>query len=292
MSTGGPPGGDARDHDAERATLHDCWEGAAAGWGRQAAAFGEQNAPVARWMIEAAGLLPGQRVLDLAAGPGEVGFLAAPLIEPGGTLISSDHSEAMVEIARKRAAELGLRNVEFRVLDGEWIDLELASLDVVLCRWGYMLMVDPAAAMRETRRVLRSGGRLALAVWDTRESNPWSVIPTSVLVEHGLAEPPVPGAPGPFAITDRALLLSMLEEAGFTDVLIDAVDVPRVASDFDSWWAMHLDLSAAARAAFQHADHSQTEAIEAELVQRLAPYTAPDGSLNVPGRTLVARALA
>jgi SAM-dependent methyltransferase len=198
----------------------------------------------------------------------------------------------MVEIARKRAAELGLRNVEFRVLDGEWIDLELASLDVVLCRWGYMLMVDPAAAMRETRRVLRSGGRLALAVWDTRESNPWSAIPTSVLVEHGLAEPPVPGTPGPFAISDRAVLLSMLEEAGFTEVLIDAVDVPRLANDFDSWWAMHLDLSAATLAAFQHADQSQTEAIEAELVQRLAPYTAPDGSLNVPGRTLVARALA
>jgi SAM-dependent methyltransferase len=288
----GPPESDARDHDAERGALHDCWEGAACGWGRQAAAFGEQNIPVARWMIDAAELAPGQRVLDLAAGPGEVGFLAAPLIEPGGTLICSDHSEAMVEVARERAAALGLSNVEFRVLDGEWIDLELASLDAVLCRWGYMLMVDPAAAMRETRRVLRSGGRLALAVWDTRESNPWSAIPTSVLIEHGLTTPPVPGAPGPFAISDRSALQEMLEEAGFIEILIDAVDVPRRAPDFDSWWATHLDLSAAALAAFRNADEEQTEAIEAELVQRLSPYTAADGSLSIPGRTLVARALA
>jgi len=292
MSAERPPEGDARDHDAERGALHDCWEGAAAGWGRQAAAFGQQNAPVAHWMIDAAALAPGQRVLDLAAGPGEVGFLAAPLIEPGGTLICSDHSAGMVEVARERAAALGLHNVEFRVLGGEWIDLELASVDAVLCRWGYMLMVDPAAAMRETRRVLRSGGRLALAVWDTRESNPWSVIPTSVLIEHGLAKPPVPGTPGPFAIADRELLEAMLEEAGFTDILIDAVEVPRRAPDFDSWWAMHLDLSAAALAAFRQADQTQTEAVEAELVARLHFYTAPDGSLSVPGRTLVARALA
>ncbi|HZL54329.1 MAG TPA: class I SAM-dependent methyltransferase [Solirubrobacteraceae bacterium] len=281
-----------RDADAERSAAYDCWQGAAAGWGRQAAVFGAQNAAVARWMIDAVALAPGQRVLDLAAGPGEVGFLAAPLIEPGGTLICSDGSEAMVEVARERAGALGLHNVEFKVLDGEWIDLELASVDVVLCRWGYMLMVDSAAALRETRRVLRSGGRLALGVWDARERNPWSLIPNSVLVEHGLAQPPIPGAPGPFVMGDRELVATMLEDAGFTDVEIDAVEVPREAADFDSWWAMHLDLSAATLASFQKASDAQTEAVEAELAQRLAPYTAADGSLSVPGRTLVASAVA
>ena len=280
----------ARDHDAERRELLACWESAAPGWGRVQDALTEQTAPVIRWMIDAAELEPGQRVLDLAAGPGAVGFAAAPLIEPGGTLISSDQSEAMVALARERAAALGLDNVEFRVMDGEWIDLELASLDVVLCRWGYMLMVDPAAALRETRRVLRSGGRLVLAVWDERERNPWSVIPTSVLVEHGLAQPPVPGTPGPFALADRAVLAEMLEEAGFTEVVIDAVAVPRTAPDFDTWWAAHLDLSAATLAAFQQADGPLTEAIERELAARLAPYTAADGSISVPGSTLVAHA--
>ena len=286
------PGGGERDHDAERRESLERWEAAAPGWGRQLGAWSETAAPVTQWMIDAAAVRPGQRVLDLAAGPGEVGFMAAPLLEPGGTLICSDVSEAMVEVARSRATALGLTNVELRALGGEWIDLELASVDAVLCRWGYMLMIDPSAALRETRRVLRSGGRLALAVWDARERNPWSVIPTSVLVEHGLAQAPAPGVPGPFAMGDRELLAATLEEAGFTDVEIDAVDVPREAPDFDTWWAMHLDLSAATLAAFREADAATTEAVEAELAQRLAPYAAADGSLSVPGRTFVASAVA
>jgi SAM-dependent methyltransferase len=282
-----PPGGE-RDHDAERRAILESWDAAAAGWGRRMPAWGDETAPVAEWMIEAARLLPGQRVLDLAAGPGTVGFLAARLIAPGGTLICSDQSEAMVELARSRGAELALTNVEYRVLGGEWIDLELASVDVVLCRWGYMLMVDPAAALRETRRVLRSSGRVVLAVWDARERNPWSAIPTAVLVEHGLAGAPQPGTPGPFALGDGGLLRSMLEDAGFTEIAIDAIEISRVAPEFDTWWATHLDLSMSTRAAFELADELQTEAVEAELAARLAPYTALSGALAVPGRTLVA----
>jgi SAM-dependent methyltransferase len=286
------PGAEGRDYDAERLEILESWDAAAAGWGRQRSVWAQQTAAVAAWMIEAAELHPGQRVLELAAGPGEVGFRAAPLIEPDGTLICSDQSEAMIEIARARAAALGLTNVEFRVLGGEWIDLELASVDVVLCRWGYMLMVDPAAALRETRRVLRSGGRVAAAMWDARERNPWSMIPGQVLVEHGLADPPVPGVPGPFVLGDAAVVSALLEEAGFTDITVDAVDIVRSGPDFDTWWASHLDLSASALAAFRKADDGQTEAIEAQLAERLAPYTSPSGEIAVPGRTLVAVASA
>ncbi len=239
-------------------------------------------------MIEAAALAPGQRVLDLAAGPGEMGFIAAKLIEPGGELICSDQSEAMVELARSCGSELGLTNVSYRVLGGEWIDLELASVDVVLCRWGYMLMVDPAAALRETRRVLRSGGRVSLAVWDAAEHNPWLAVPTAVLTEHGLMSPPEKDGAGAFALGDAALLHSMLEDAGFTQITVDAIAIRREATEFDSWWATHLDLSVPTRTAFEAADEAQTEAIEAELVARLASFTTASGALAVPGRTLVA----
>jgi len=282
--------GEPRDFDAERRAIHDLWEDAAAGWGRQRAAWSEQTAAVADRMIELLDLAPGQRLLELAGGTGEVGFRALPRIMPGGTLIASDQSQAMVDVAREHARELGLDGaaIEFRLLNGEWIDLEVASVDRVLCRWGYMLMADPAAALRETRRVLRSGGRVTLAVWDERGLNPWSSVPHGVLAEHGLTRPPLPGEPGPFALADRAHLRGLLEEAGFAEIAIEPVDLVRASADFEQWWAMQLDLSVATRNAMANADAATTQRIEAEVAARFAQYTDTRGALAVPGRAVVA----
>ena len=280
----------ARDFDAERRAIHDLWESAAAGWARRREAWGEQSGPVADWLVEAIDPAPGLRVLDLAAGLGEVGFRALPRILPGGALICSDQAPAMIDRAREHARELALdeRAIEFRELNGEWIDLEVASVDRVLCRWGYMLMADPAAALRETRRVLRSGGRVALAVWDAREHNPWSAVPGQVLLEHGLGEPFDPRAPGPFALHDVERLRGMLEEAGFAEIAIDDVEIVRSAPSFAEWWAIQLDLSVGTRTALAGAGEEQARAVEAEVAARFAPYTGADGRLAVPGRTHVA----
>jgi SAM-dependent methyltransferase len=236
-------------------------------------------------MIEALELRPGQRVLELAAGPGETGFLAAPLIAPGGTLISSDQSAAMVDTAKARAAELGLDNVEFRVINAESIALPVASIDAVLCRWGYMLAIDPLAALVETRRVLKSGGRVALAVWGSPLENPWLAIPSRVLQEHGLAEPPASeDAPGAFALSDPARLRGLLEEAGFLEIEIDRVELVRTAPDFKTWWEMQLDMSPSGPVV-RAANPSVARAVAADLEAQLAPYTSGNG-LVVPGLSL------
>ena len=148
-------------------------------------------------MVDALRLQPGQRVLELAAGPGDTGFLAAELIAPGrdADLQRRRRGDARRSRASARRAQR-IDNVEFRQLELEWIDLPTASVDAVLCRWGIMLIVDPDAAAREIRRVLRPGGRAALAVWDDAERNPWATIPTPALIELGHAEPPDPAAPG------------------------------------------------------------------------------------------------
>src|SRR5206468_183360 len=117
------------------AEMAERWERAAAGWGRLADRVRAWGMPVSVWMIEHLGLQPGQRVLELAAGPGDTGFLAAELIAPGGALISSDASSAMLDVARARAEALGIANAEFKQLELEWIDLPTASVDAVLCRW-------------------------------------------------------------------------------------------------------------------------------------------------------------
>ncbi len=165
------------DPNAHREASLQGWEEAAAGWTRQQEAMREFSAPVSHWMIDAISPQPGERVLELAAGLGETGMLAAELVAPMGGVVISDQAEAMLSGARERAVALGLSNVEFQVLNTEWIDLPVASVDAVLCRWGYMLMADPLAALIETRRVLRPGGRVALAVWDVIEQNPWAMLP-------------------------------------------------------------------------------------------------------------------
>jgi SAM-dependent methyltransferase len=280
--------------DAEeyRRRSREHWDAAAAGWERREAWMRETSAPVSAWLIDALGLQPGHRVLELAAGTGDVGFLAAELIAPGGTLISSDRSGPMLTVARARAAELGLANVEFRLLEGETIDLPLADVDAVICRWGYMLMADPAAALRETRRVLRPGGRLALAVWDRIGANPWAEIPRAALEAHGLVPPADPAEPGPFALADPDRLGELLGEAGFTDVEVDAVDLLRHDPDFKTWWAGHLDQSTLARQAVAAADRATLSRVLAEVEEAVAPYIRADGSLAVPARTLVAAASA
>jgi ubiquinone/menaquinone biosynthesis C-methylase UbiE len=158
--------------------------------------------PVTLRMVEAIAPQPGHALLELAAGIGDTGFYAAELVEPGGTLICSDFAPEMLSAAQERARALGLTNVRFKQIDAESIDLGAGSLDGVLCRWGFMLMADPGAALRETRRVLKPGGASRSPRGPAADENLWSAIPDAELVRRGHAEKPRPGEPGQFAWAD------------------------------------------------------------------------------------------
>lgn len=280
------------DADVHRRASLENWEASSAGWSRRADWFAAATRPISLWMVDAVRLQPGHRVLELAAGPGETGFLAAELVAPGGRLISSDQAEAMLGVGRARAAALGLENVEFKVIDAEWIDLPLASLDAVLCRFGYMLMADPAAALRETRRVLAPGGRVALAVWDRAEANPWAFVSRTALEAHGLRPPSPAGTPGPFALGDPERVGELLEDAGFTEIELDGIGIVQRDADFETWWEGHLDMSTAARRAVENGDPRAVAAAKAEIRAGLAAYTDDAGALAIPGRTILAAASA
>ena len=283
------------DADAYRESSLSGWESSAAGWIRHQAGMREWGAPVSQAMIEAVSPQPGERVLELAAGVGETGLLAAELVAPVGGVVISDQAEGMIDGARARAAELGVRNVEFKVLNAEWIDLPLASVDVVLCRYGYMLMADPGAALAETRRVLRPGGRAGLAVWDALELNPWAALPAAVLRDRGLVGGPGgiagdPSAPGPFVLGDEQRLRELLAGAGFAEIEITPVDVVRRQASAQEFWDVTIDLSRSFHDAVMSQPQATIEEIRADLEERLAPFTDADGTLAVPTRTLLARA--
>ena len=280
------------DANAYRQASLEGWEEAASGWVRREEMLRAFAAPVSHRMVEVVSPQPGERVLELAAGLGETGMLAAELVAPLGGVIVSDQAEAMLEGARARSIALGLSNVEFQVLNAEWIDLPLASVDVVLCRWGYMLMADPAAALAETRRVLRPGGRLALAVWDSLAENPWALEPAQELSARGLTPAPDPTAeptPGPFALGAAWRVQDLLEQAGFVEIDVEELELTRRHPDFEDLWDVTLDLSRNFHDAVLSRPQAEIEEIKHSLAERFAPYTAADGTLALPARTLLAQ---
>jgi SAM-dependent methyltransferase len=274
--------------DAARAEQLESWERAAAAWGEHADDMRAFGMPVSEWLIDRLELQPGRELLELAAGPGDTGFLAAELIQPGGTLISSDAAEAMLDVARGRAAAMGIENVRFQRLELEWIDLPTASVDAILCRWGIMLILDPEAAARETRRVLRPGGRIAVAVWDAADRNPWASIPMRALIKHGHVPPPDPNQPGMFALAAPGRLAELLEDAGFGEVTVDAVDIARTTPTIAAYIEETLEMSGAFGEAMSGLSEAERDAVEAEIATLAEPFTATDGSVLYPGRSLVA----
>jgi SAM-dependent methyltransferase len=208
-------------------------------------------------------------------------------------VISSDLAPEMLSIAQRRAEALGLDNVRFKQIDAETsIDIAAASIDAVLCRWGYMLMAEPGNALRETRRVLKPGGRLALAAWAGPDENPWSSLMGRELVRRGLVPPPDPDAPGQFAWAKEGVIAEQLEQAGFVEYAVDAVDFGERYEDFDDYWTTLGEMSGSMRRALAEADPATLEAVRATIAEAVAPNTADDGSITLPARTWVAVATA
>lgn len=279
------------DPDELRAQMRERWQRGAAGWGRRADSIQEFGLPVSVWMIEQLDLQPGQQVLELACGPGDTGFLAAEQVRPGGVVIETDVSDAMLGVARGRARDLGATNVDFRRMDLEWLDFSAATVDAILCRWGLMFALDQEAALREMRRVLRPGGRVSLAVWDRAELNPWATIPTRALVELGHVEPPDPSAPGMFVLADTSRLADLLESAGLTEVVVESLELVRYDRGVDDFVKGTVDMSIPFAEVRDRLSPEEWKAVE-QRVSELAEPFLQDGRLVFPARTLVAAASA
>lgn len=269
------------DREEYRRTSLENWQTMAAGWERRRADIEKFARPVTEWLVRAIDPQPGDTVLELAAGPGDVGYAAVPLLGAEGRLISSDFSSEMVEVARRRAGELGLERVENRVLDALEIALEDDSVDGVLCRFGYMLMPDPERAVGETRRVLRPGGRLALAVWSTPERNPWISIAGRILAGLGLAPPPAPDEPGMFVLADEQRLRGLLEDAGFEVERIEEIPLLLEYDDVDDYVSAARETGGMFARLWSAATDEQREAIRAGLVEGFVPF-AVDGGYELP----------
>jgi enediyne biosynthesis protein CalE5 len=272
-----------------RQGLHAMWAAVATGWGEHADFVDRRGRALTDKLLDLAAPQPGERVLELACGPGGLGLAAADQVGPSGAVVLSDVASEMTAIAAQRAAARGLDNVTTAVLDIEDIDQPDASYDVVLCREGLMFALDPGQAAREIRRVLRPGGRLALAVWGPRERNPWlGTVLDSVSAQIGAPVPP-PGIPGPFALDDATELGALLEDAGLRDVTVSEVPVPLEVDSFEEWWRRTTALAGPLAKMLELLPEDATRELEGRARDAVKPYETPEG-LEFPGVTLVAAA--
>ena len=215
------------DPDKFRATTRAQWEAAAEAWDRWSPLLARWLGPATDIMMEAAGVVPGARVLDIAAGAGEQTLVAARRVGSTGHVLATDISPTILRYARQAAEQAGLKNVDTRELDGERHDLlPAASFDAAISRVGLIYFPDQQRALAGIRHALRPGGRFAAIVYSTPENNPFFALPVGIIRRRAQLPPPLPGQPGPFSLGGEGVLARTLEQAGFRDVQVRKVDSP------------------------------------------------------------------
>jgi SAM-dependent methyltransferase len=195
------------------------------GWQRGAAARGQALAPATELMLDLAGVTVGRRVLDLGAGAGEQTQAAARRVGPGGAVLATDISAAMLDIARQESHAAGLHNVETRLMDSQHLELSSGSFDAAIARCSLQFVPDVQRALTEIRRVLKPGSRFAALVFSSVEQNPFRAGPQAIASRLAGRPFPEPG-PGQWALNDPATLAGAFQRAGFRDV--EARPVPFV----------------------------------------------------------------
>lgn len=276
-------------NDPLRNQLHAMWNSVADGWAAQIDYIEERGAAVTEVMLDGLALTPGDRVLELACGTGAAGIGAARRVGAAGMVTMSDVAPDMVEVATHRVKQLGLSNIATAVLDIEQIEMPADAFDAVLCREGLMFAVEPARGLTEIHRVLKPGGRVAVAVWAARERNPWlGVLFDGVTAELGFEVPP-PGVPGPFSLADRSMLTGLIDAAGFVDVAVHEVDTPCLAADFEQWWERASAMAGPLAAIIKNLAPEVRDSLRNRLRGSVAEYQTRDG-IELPGVALVVAA--
>jgi SAM-dependent methyltransferase len=263
----------------------------AGGWARRRAVFSEVVAPVTDALVSLLDPTPGERILELAAGPGGVGWHVAPRVGPAGSVVVSDFAPEMVEAARAQAAGLNLGNVELAVVDAQAMPFADASFDGAVARFGYMLMPDPARGLAETRRVLRPGhGRVAFAIWGDRRANTWGTASVRALIELGHLAPPDPYGRGPFALDEPARLEAAVAAGGLAIERVDDVGVAWRLPSIQAWWDVMGDLSANLTEVTAQLDEAAVTELSDRAASHLDARATADGiTIDGLARVILAR---
>ncbi len=273
--------------DEQRKLQKQQWSAVATAWDRWYDWFEGNTGSLNDWLCAQAGLAPGHKVLDLACGSGQPSLTAATRVLPGGSVTATDISPDMVAVTRRRAGAIGLENVEVRVMDAEKLELDSEVFDAVTCRFGLMFCPDPVRAAGEIHRVLKPGGRFALAVWDEPAKNPFFTAISGVLTQFVDLPPPDPKLPGVFRLAGPGALDAVLRAGGFEDVRVEALTLSMEYESLDQYWEIQSELAAPLKAAIATLSGADVERLKAAVFAGLAPHVQ-GGRVRLTGTALCA----
>ena len=281
MSTGFDP-------VAYKQTTREQWQQAAVAWDRWGEVIERWLGPATDVMLDLAGVEPGARVLDVAAGAGGQSIAAARRVGGDGYVLATDISPNLLEFAQQRARAAGLENVETAVADGEQLGVDEGSFDAVISRVGFIYFPDRQGALSGVYRALKPGGKLAGIVYTTAQANPFFSIRVSIIRRRAELPPPAPGQPGPFSLGDPGVIEAAYEQAGFRAVETQRIAAPlRLGSaaecvrfEQESFGALHQMLAGL--------DEREREEAWREVESELGQFESPGDGFEGPCELLVA----
>jgi SAM-dependent methyltransferase len=247
-----------------REAQHRNWDSAAVGWMDWSAFNDRADAHISRRLVELAGVRPGSRVLDVAAGYGEPALTAARKAGPEGRVVATDISAEMLTFARRRAAAAGLANVDFVQSDACSLDFPSASFDAAVSRWGIIFEPDAEAAAERIRGFLKPGARIAISSWGEPDQVPFLSIPMRTTMARFDVPPPPAGTPGPLSRPTPAAIGGLLAGGGFSNVAVEQAEVIYEFDAPEQFTAYVRAIAAPIRAMIaQHAGDAQEAAWDA-----------------------------
>ena len=201
------------------------WNTAATGWKQWSDRIDRATGAISERLVELAGVEPGSRVLDVAAGYGEPSLTAARSTGPEGAVVATDISPEMLAFGRERAEAAGVENIEFVESDAASLDFPEASFDAAVSRWGIIFEPDGEAAAERIRGFLKPGAQMAISSWGPPERVPFIAVPMRTAMQRLNVPPPPPGTPGPLSRPTPEAIGGILEGGGFSDVQVEEGEV-------------------------------------------------------------------
>src|SRR4051812_26934949 len=268
------------------------WNIAATGWRKWSELIDASASGVSERLVELAGVAPGSRVLDVAAGYGEPALTAARAAGPEGRVVATDISAEMLAFGRERAAAAGLGNVEFIESDASSLDFPHGSFDAAVSRWGLIFEPDAEAAAARIRGFLKPGARIAISSWGEPDQVPFLSIPMRTTMQRLDVPPPPAGTPGPLSRPTPAAIGGLLEGGGFANVVVEQAEVIYAFDSPEQFTAYVRAISAPIRAMIeQHAGEAQEAAWDA-ITQAAADASGGAKPLSFTNVVLLASATA